>query len=331
MQCSNALCDSDGEITLPHFTEDSDSRSTDTDMTGDSDIQSKAIHVNEDGVNDHHLGGPRGYRTLRPLLSLHPPQHLTILGDLRDGGIVGPYPGNLHFTCALEYQAAVIARLKDSVMDSSKSATFAAIDHHPVGGKEEDSTWLWEALNADEQAQMERFMADRRKFDKVTTRLGAIVSILEPERYWWSNPVHIGRKTKAKLARERENLERSFEELALRLKPLAMNSTLVKRCRVHELASDPEWETKVESEATESWYHSNSSEDDDDSLPEEDVKVFRFHDEMEKQIVSAERKLYRKEIDKGFHIWKLVQCWENGELRVIDEVIGECGPLLLSR
>ena len=70
----------------------------------------------------------------------------------------GAAPGNRHFGSGMEYVAAMIAKLKDSVMKGSKSAKFAVFDFCKNGKARKEYTWLWDAPNEGEKEQMGMYL-----------------------------------------------------------------------------------------------------------------------------------------------------------------------------
>ena len=230
------------------------------------------------GPRDHHLPGPGNYRILLPLLKLQrPPQNFTVITNM---GSYNPAPGNHHFNNAIEYVAAVIAKLKDMVMEGSNSASFSIYDSPSVWNKKEDYNWLWETPNEAEKAQMNQYLADRQELEGLLRHVEGLRCALHPRRArTGGRPISSIDKSRsrASLIEEKKDLGTKLSEISIRMKPFLMNDKLADRCRVYELAMDPNWEAKVESEATSSWLpddshedwtiHSSDEETDDDHEP----------------------------------------------------------------
>ena len=197
----------------------------------DSDGPKKPFGDDNDyDPSDHHLGGARDLRVLQPLVNLQSLQKLTIIADVASGNTSTAIPGNLHFSDSIDHLAAVIAKLRALVYRSSGAPEFTVLDHaYDAGAPRNDCTWLWEPPSPEETAEMEQYWAARREADA--------------PRFKRFQTVRRGGPT--------GNIKAEYNAILARIKPFLTNWSLMKRCRVLELAADPNWERKANSEATE--------------------------------------------------------------------------------
>ena len=245
---------------------DTDADPTSDDIAGpNSDEGFDTSPLSDFQKGDCRLPGLRAFRILQPLMTLKRLQNIHIhldqnVSEWTFGQAV--FEGVGKENAGIPLVAAVIARLKELVLSSSKAPRFEVsltikgelLDDPPTTNNG-DVSWLWDAPAEGELQRMKGYLEHRQKVDDFRLHYlkmeYASLKGLKGSSDFYDDP-YDDFFDKAQLrsfvtqSQKLQEIRAQLEGLEIRQKPPEQDLALLERCYVSQVAADPEWEKKVE-------------------------------------------------------------------------------------